>query len=82
MKEEVFERSLRAFNKRTPFKPFFVELTSGARLTIDHPEALAHRGRAAMYIDREGNFTLFDDEGVAQVADIAGNGAKRPRKQT
>jgi hypothetical protein len=81
MKEEVFERSLRAFSQRKPFKPFLVELASGALLTIDHPEALVHRGRAAMYIDREGNFTLFDNEGVTQLADIAGNGTKRARKQ-
>ena len=77
MKEETFQRSLRAFTQRRPFKPFVVELVSGARLTVDHPEALAHRGRAAMHIDREGNFTLFDNEGVSQLADIKGNGSRR-----
>ena len=40
MKEDPFERSLRAFCQRQPFKPFLVELASGAQLTIDHPEAL------------------------------------------
>jgi hypothetical protein len=80
MKEETFERSLRAFTQRRPFKPFLVELASGTQLTIDHPEALVHRGRAAMYIDRDGNFTLFGNEGVTQLADIAANGTKRPRR--
>ncbi len=80
MKEETFERCLKAFTARRPFRPFRVELVSGAELTIDHPEALAHRGRAAMHIDREGNFTLFDNEGVAQLSDINGNGSKRSRK--
>jgi len=76
MKADTFERSLKAFCQRKPFRPFLVELVSGARLTIDHPEALVHRGRAAMHIDREGNFTLFDNEGVSQLADIKGNGSK------
>jgi hypothetical protein len=82
VKEETFERSLRAFVQRRPFRPFVVELASGAQLTIDHPEALVHRGRAAMHIDREGNFTLFDNEGVTQLTDVTGNGSKRSRKQT
>jgi hypothetical protein len=82
MKEEILERSLKAFSQRRPFKPFLVELVSGTRLTINHPEALVHRGRAAMFIDHEGNFTLLDNDGVAHLADITGNGAKRPRKPT
>jgi hypothetical protein len=82
MKEKNFERILKAFTQRRPFKPFIVELASGARFTIDHAEALVHRGRAAMYIDREGNFTLFDNEGVTHLADVTGKGSKRSRRQT
>lgn len=77
MKEQVFERTLKAFTQRKPFKPFLVELISGTRLTIDHPEALVHRGRAAMHVDQEGNFTLFENEGVSRLADIKGNGSRR-----
>jgi len=80
MKEQTFERMLTAFSRRRPFKPFVVELVSGAQLTIDHPEALVHRARAAMYIDREGNFTLFDNEGVSRLTDIKGNGSTRSRR--
>ncbi len=79
VKEETFERVLKAFTQRRPFKPFRIELVSGAELTVEHPEALVHRGRGAMYIDPEGNFTLFDNEGVAQLADIS-NGSRRPRR--
>ena len=82
MKEDTFERSLRAFCQRKPFKPFLVELISGAQLTIEHPEALVYRGRAAMHIDQQGNFTLFDNEGVTKLADISGNGTKGSRKAT
>lgn len=76
MKEEVFERTLKAFTQRKPFKPFLVELISGTQLTIDHPEALVHRGRAAMHVDLDGNFTLFDNEGVSRLADIKRNGSR------
>jgi hypothetical protein len=59
MKKQTFERTLRAFNQRRAFKPFVVELVGGARLTIDHPEALVHRVRAAMYVDPDGNFAIL-----------------------
>jgi hypothetical protein len=54
MKEDTFERSLRAFSERRPFKPFLVELASGSRFTLDHPEALAQRGPAAGFISPDG----------------------------
>jgi hypothetical protein len=81
MKEEPFERSLRAFSQRRPFKPFLVELASGSRFTVDHPAALAQRGPAAVYINRDGEYTLFDNTMVTQMAEATGNGSKRPRKQ-
>jgi hypothetical protein len=82
MTQETFERSLRAFSQRRPFKPFLVELASGARFTVDHPEALAQRGPAAVYINPDGEYTLFDSTMVTQLADVASNGSKRSRKQT
>jgi hypothetical protein len=82
MTEETFERSLKAFSQRRPFKPFLVELASGPRFTVDHPEALAQRGPAAVYISPDGEYTLFDNTMVTQMADAAGNGSKRSRKQT
>ena len=81
MKEESFERSLRAFSQRRPFEPFLVELASGSRFTVDHPEALAQRGPAAVYINSGGEYTLFDSTMVTRVADVPSNGSKRSRKQ-
>jgi hypothetical protein len=82
MTKEAFERSLRVFSQRRPFKPFVVELASGARLTVDHPEALAHRGPAAVYVSPDGEYTLFDNTMVTQVSDVPANGSRRSRKQT
>lgn len=82
MKEDNFERSLRAFSKRRPFKPFRVELASGAHFTVDHPEALAQRGAVAAYIHPGGEYTLFDSTMVTQVTEVTDDGSRRSRRQS
>ena len=67
MESNSFERSLRAFARRTPFRSFTVELVSGTRVEVDHPEALVFRGGVAVYIAPDGTPTLFDHEGVSQL---------------
>jgi hypothetical protein len=71
MVAETFSQALRAFARRKPFKPFIVELVSGERILVEHPEALAFRGGVAVYISPRGEFALFDHEGVAEVLDQA-----------
>lgn len=67
MTDDNFERSLRAFQKRAPFRPFTVELVSGYRFQVDHPEALVLRDGVAVFVARGGVPVLFDHEGVSQV---------------
>ena len=62
-----FERTLRALQKKVPFRRFTVELTSGFRFQIDHPEALVLRADAAVFVSADGTPTLFDHESVTQV---------------
>ena len=69
MIEKNLEKALTAFAKRAPFKPFLVELVSGNRFTIDHPEALAMRGPIAVFIDPDGQYTLFDASSVSQISE-------------
>jgi hypothetical protein len=69
MVAETFAQALRAFARRKPFKPFVVELVSGERILVEHPEALAFRAGAAVYISPRGEFSLFDHESVAEVSD-------------
>ena len=64
---EHFEKTLRALQKRAPFLPFTVELVSGFRFQVDHPEALVLRAGIAVFVAADGTPTLFDHEGVAQV---------------
>jgi hypothetical protein len=63
----AFERSLRAFVRRMPFQPFTVELTSGSRFQVLHPEALAFNAGLAVYIGPDGTPSLFDHDSVAQL---------------
>lgn len=75
MVAKTFNQVLRAFQRRTPFEPFTVELTSGDRIIVDHPEALVFRGGAAVYFSKRGEITIFDHEGVAQLTDQSGQKA-------
>jgi hypothetical protein len=67
MAPEDFERTLRAFQRRTPFKAFTVELVSGYRFQVDHPEALVFRDGVALFVAKGGVPVVFDHEGVSQV---------------
>ena len=67
MKSQAFDRTLRAFQRRTPFQPFTVELVSGHRFQVDHPEALVFRGGVAVFIASDGTPTIFDHEGVCEL---------------
>jgi len=62
-----FERALRAFHRRTPFRRFVVKFISGDHIEVDHPEALVLRGGVAVYLSAQGVPTLFDHESVSEV---------------
>ena len=64
---EHFERTLRAFQQRTPFRPFTVALVNGDRFQVDHPEALVLRDGVAVFVAAGGVPTLFDHESVSEL---------------
>jgi hypothetical protein len=68
MAPDSFERSLRAFQRRTPFQSFTVALVNGNRVRVDHPEALILRGGVAVFIAADGSPTIFDHESVSELA--------------
>ena len=67
MESDAFDRSLRAFQRRRPFQSFTVELVSGDRYEIDHPEALVFRSGVAVFVSLDGTPTLLDHESVSQL---------------
>ena len=44
-----------------------IELVSGERVRVDHPEALVIRGGVAVFVNAEGAPSIFDHEGVSRV---------------
>jgi hypothetical protein len=67
MTEKHFEKTLREYQKRTPFRSFRVRFVDGEYIDVDHPEALITRGGVAVYLAADGTPTLFDHEGVSAV---------------
>jgi hypothetical protein len=72
MTAEHFQTAIRRFQRRTPFRQYVVELVSGDRITVDHPEALVVRGGVGVFVSASGAPSIFDHESVSQV--IAGSG--------
>ena len=66
MEAENFDRTLTAFKRRSPFRPFTVAMVNGDRFEVDHPDALVVRDGVAVYIGSGGVPVLFDHEGVRQ----------------
>ena len=66
MDAENFDRTLNAFKRRSPFRPFTVALVNGDRFEVDYPDALVVRDGVAVYIRARGVPILFDHEGVSQ----------------
>jgi hypothetical protein len=70
MTTENLARALRLFALRRTFLPYVVELNTGFRLVIRHPEALVLRKELAYYIRRDYNVRLFDASSVTQMSDL------------
>ncbi len=67
MTTDHFQTAIRGFQRRTPFKSYVVELVSGDRVQVDHPEALVLRGGVAVFVSAQGAPAIFDHEGVSQI---------------
>src|SRR5262249_1926166 len=67
MEAANFDRTLNAFKRRSPFRPFTVALVNGDRFEVDYPDALVVRDGVAIYIGPGGVPVIFDHEGIRQV---------------
>ena len=68
MTAEHFQTTIRAFQRRSPFQSYVVELVGGDRVRIDHPEALVLRGGVAVFVSSTGEPAILDHEGVSQIS--------------
>jgi hypothetical protein len=62
----AFERALRGFCKRRPFRRYKVELVSGEKFVVSHPEALILRSDSAVFVGKNGAYRVFDHETVCE----------------
>lgn len=73
-----FERTLRSFQKRRPFRPFSIRFVSGEAVSVDHPEAVVVRAGVGVYVAQDGTPTLFDHDSVSEVCTTGGG--RKPRR--
>jgi hypothetical protein len=66
MEADNFDKTLNAFTKRSPFRPFAVALVNGDRFEVDFPDALLVRDGVAVYLSAGSAPVIFDYEGVSQ----------------
>jgi hypothetical protein len=70
MDEQAFQRSLRAFCRRRPFRPFLIELFSGDRLLVVHPEAVTSFGTLVYFVETDNRARLFQSSSICQLLDV------------
>jgi hypothetical protein len=70
MNGDELEQALRAFTRRRRFRSFLVELTSGDRLHVRHPEAIDRYGELFYYRGPDHGNRLFSAAQVCQLLDL------------
>jgi hypothetical protein len=71
MTHATFRRSLRAFCRRTPFRPFVIQFVTGEDLTSGHPEAVMLYKRVAIATEPDRRQRLFDSYSVCQLLEVS-----------
>jgi hypothetical protein len=71
MTADDLERALRSLTRRAPFRSFQIELNSGDRLLVSHPEAVDRYGDLFLYRGPDGGHRLFAGPSVCQLIDTA-----------
>ena len=65
-----FAAALGAYTHRQSFKSFFIELASGDRILVTHPEAVTLRGELWAYVSPTERHHVFESESVVQLLDV------------
>ncbi len=62
-------RVIKAFEKRKPFRPYLIELVSGDRIQVTHPEAVGLDGDLLHLEGLDSRHRLLEASAVCQVLD-------------
>ncbi len=69
MTPKQFDRAMRGFNQRRPFRRFLIELVSGRDFPITHPEAVRREEDLYVYRSPDGGHVFFAAESVTRLLD-------------
>jgi hypothetical protein len=69
MTADDLERALRALTRRRPFRPFLIELHSGDRISVAHPEAVDRHGELFLHRGPDRSQRIFAGPSVCQLID-------------
>jgi hypothetical protein len=72
MTRRNFRLILNAFLQRTPFRPFTLELASGSRMEVNHPEALTLYEQWIVCASTRGTRSVFEYASVVRFIDATG----------
>ena len=73
---KAFRRSLQLFNRRAPFRSYFIELVSGDRIQVRHPEAVEPFGSVFLFRAPDRESRIFEADAVVQLIDPGRSYAK------
>ncbi len=59
MTPENFDRKLRSLKEQSPFRPFTVSLSGGARFEVKDADGLVFRNGGAVYLGTDGSLEIF-----------------------
>jgi hypothetical protein len=68
MDQQNFINALRGLYNERPFHQFDIELSSGAKLRVGHPDALAFMGQRAVLLTTDGLSHHLDGHRVARIS--------------
>jgi hypothetical protein len=72
MTTDELEKALRAFCRRRPYRIFLIEMVSGDRVRISHPETVRQEGDLFLYTDPLAKSRVFSASSVCQLLDPPG----------
>ena len=69
MTSKQFDRAMRGFNQRRPFRRYWIELDRGSDFQITHPEAVRREEDLYVYRTPDGGHVVFAAESVTGLLD-------------
>ena len=66
---ETMQGPVRAFARRTPFRPFILEFTSGGRVLVEHPEGVAAFSQIWLFRSPRNENAVFPASSVCRLLD-------------